>query len=340
MTTRIELGSFNRNEDSPIMLKEKIEIDGRSSVRIYQRKDIDSITSFKDRIKTMMKYGIEDFCIKHETFRPLLQSVGVKRINRLQTDNPKSTQDLFQSLRSEARTGTVTQKTEGKLKEILGNHGLPEDYQIDFYPGKYKTEDFFSDLKKFLNSGDNFSDNCLFFIKKTEDIFTSKTILHKSTIKDFDRDIDIIKNSVNTHFETKTRFLAAQLDERTKLSKTNFSESMPPDLKNFQIAIQEKLDEIKNEINKRSITPTNEDIKKYLLSLLEKKFGAEEDSERWDDETATAAANIRAAIKTLFSTNWWISEERKMESLEKVKIFFTSKKEQMPEAVANRIYQE
>ena len=61
MNRKIEMGSFNRSPDSPILLKEKIEGDGSVSVRIYQRKDVDSITSLKDKIKTMVKYGIEDF---------------------------------------------------------------------------------------------------------------------------------------------------------------------------------------------------------------------------------------------------------------------------------------
>ncbi len=70
MITKIELGSFSRNENSPIMLKEKFESDGSSSLRIYQRKDIDSINSFKDKLKTRLKYGIEDFCMEHEILRP------------------------------------------------------------------------------------------------------------------------------------------------------------------------------------------------------------------------------------------------------------------------------
>ena len=341
MITKIELGSFNRDTDSPIMLKEKIESDGSPSLRIYQRKDIDSITSFKDKIKTMMKYGIEDFCMKHETFRPLLQSVGVKRINRLQTDNPNSAQDLFQSLRSEARTGTVAQKTEGKLKEILENYGLPKDYQIDFYAGKYKTEDFFSDLNRFLSSDNNFSKKDLFFLRSIESVFISKEISSNATIKIYDELIKNIKKSLDNHFKKQTQLIATQSNKSTNSSDTHFSGSITTDINNLYKEIMEKLNEIENEIKQRSITPKDEDIKNNLLSSIEYVVGDSEGSDTWAGSDAQKkATEIRATLNILFSTSWWISEERKMESLKKVQDFFKVDTSFMPEAVINRIYPE
>jgi hypothetical protein len=338
MITKIELGSFSRNENIPIMLKEKVESDGISSVRIYQRKDIDSITNFKDKVKTMMKYGIEDFCMKHETFRPLLQSVGVKGINRLKTDDPKSTQDLLQSIRSEARTGTVTGEKESQLKKILETHKLSQNYQIDFYPEKYKTEDIFSDLKKFIISDSSFSTKDKSQLGSIEKEFTSKQILKKMHVDQRVKLIGRIKDSLNNHFKKQEKLLEAKLGKSTHSSETNFSVSNPSRLKELQKEIVGKLNEIEKEIKERSATPKDEDIKNHLISTIVYVLEVEKNSEEWTDDLAKKDAEIRDTIDVLFSTSWWISEDRKMESLKKVQDFFKKDNFLMPEAVINRIY--
>jgi len=338
MTTKIELGSFSRNEKIPIMLKEKVERDGSSSVRIYQRKDIDSITSFKDKIKTRLKYGLEDFCMKHETFRPLLQSVGVKGINRLKPSNPKSMQDLLQSIRSEARTGTVTEKNELKLKQILATYALPEDYEINFYKGKYNNEDFFYDLKQFISSDDINSKKDKFKLGSIESAFISKQILKMEHANQYGEVINRIKNNLDIHFKKQKELLAAQPGKSTHPSENNFSVSRLSRLKELQKEIVEKLDEIENEIKQRSVTPKDEDIKNHLISTIKYVLVEEKNSEGWTDDSAKKDAEIRATIDILFSTSWWISEEQKMESLKKVQDFFRNDNFLMPEAVINRIY--
>ncbi len=341
MITKIELGSFNRDASSPIFLKEKIESDGSLSIRIYQRKDIDSINSFKDKIKTMVKYGIEDFCMAHQIFRPLLGTVGVKRIDHLQTDDLQNAPDLFQSIRSEARIGNVTEEKEIKLKKILGNHGLSDDYKIDFYEGKYKDADFFSDLKKFIDSDNKFSKKEKFFLKNIHHSFTSKAVLTKNGVKNCEKLIKKIKDSLDTHFQNQTCVLKARAENSTNPSENIFSLSNLSHLKKLQTEIKGKLDEIENEIKQRSITPTDEDIKNHLFSLIEYAVGDSEDSGTWaGSEAQKKAAEIRPTIDILFSTSWRISEEKKLESLETVQGFFKDIKKLIPEAVINRIYPE
>jgi hypothetical protein len=246
MIKKIELGSFNRSASSPIFLKEKIESDGSSSVRIYQRKDIDSIASFKDKIKTMMKYGIEDFCTKHGTFRPLLGAVGIKRIDHLQTNDLKSAQDLLQSIRSEARTGKVTEEKEKELKKVLGGHRLSDDYKINFYEGQYKDADFFSDLNRFLSSDNNFLKKDLFHLYGIERVFMSKEIYKNSTIKIYDELIKNIKKSLDNHFEKQTQLIAAQSSKSTNSSDTHFSGRITTHIRNLHNEIMGKLNEIEN----------------------------------------------------------------------------------------------
>lgn len=59
----------------------------------------------------------------------------------------------------------------------------------------------------------------------------------------------------------------------------------------------------------------------------------------WGDEMKQEA-EIRTAIDILFSTSWWISQERKLESLEKVQDFFNDDYQWLPAPAKNRIYPE
>lgn len=337
MITKIELGSFTRGASSPILLKEKIESDGSSSVRIYQRKDIDSINSFKDKIKTMMKYGIEDFCMTHEIFRPLLGTVGIKRIDHLQTDDLQNTQDLLQSIRSEARTGRVTEEKDLKLKKILENHGISKNYRIDFYEGKYKIDDFFSDLKKFIIPYDDFSNAYEDTLRNIEIAFKSKEILNNTELNYQKEIIGEIKNNLDKYFFNQITLVKAQSGKSTDFAEIHSPKSSTSYLETLQKEIGEKLDEIEQEIKQRSTTPKDEDIKNYLLSFIKTKH---DDNGAWNDDTTRETTEIRATIDILFSTSWWISEERKLESLKKVQGFFKEDYQRLPEPVKNRIYPE
>ncbi len=334
MITKIELGSFNRDASSPIFLKEKIESDGSLSIRIYQRKDIDSINSFKDKIKTMVKYGIEDFCMAHQIFRPLLGTVGVKRIDHLQTDDLQNAPDLFQSIRSEARIGKVTEEKEIKLKKILGNHGLSDDYKIDFYEGKYKDADFFSDLKKFISSDRKFLETDEYWINKIEIAFKSKKIVGPSELEIQQEVIEKIKKSLNKHFQKQIDLAATQPSEGINSSETGSSGSRLSYLTALQTELERKLNNIESEVTQRANTPEDEDIKNHLLSWVEELC-----SKRGPD-AVEEEAEVSTAINILFSTSWWISKERKQESLEKVKRFIKLYNIWLPDPVKARIYEE
>jgi hypothetical protein len=337
MSTKIEMGSFNRSASSPIFLKEKIESDGSSSVRIYQRKDIDSIASFKDKIKTMMKYGIEDFCTTHGTFRPLLGAVGIKRIDHLKTNDLKSAQDLLKSIRSEARTGKVTEEKEKELKKILGDHGLSDDYKINFYEGQYKTEDFFSDLNRFLSSEKKFTEEDKVNLSEFESAFKYKKIVKQVHLDSQKETIEKVKKSLEKHFDNQIRLSETQPGESTNSSETRSAGGSRSYLETLQKELERKLNKIEREVAQRSIAPKDEDIKNYLLLSIQRKL---DDSGAWNDETTRETAEIQATIDILFSTSWWISEERKLESLKKVQGFFKEDYQWLPEPVKNRIYPE
>jgi hypothetical protein len=336
MITKIELGSFNRGKDNPILLKEKIESDGSLSVRIYQRKDIDSIASFKDKIKTMMKYGIEDFCMKHETFRPLLANVGAKRIEYLNDNDPENALDLLQSIRSQAKIGIIAEKKETEFKKILENHGVPGNYRIDLNSEKYKNDDFFSDLKKFASSSDPSPRKInLKWLSDFKENFKSKNILTRQQIEENTDQINLIKENLKNYRSKQSQRLTDRPGNDISSSENNLPERITHYPKNFPVEIEQKLDEMAKEIKQRSTNPTDEDIKNYLLLSIETIPGY---GNRTTPDNIKEASKMRTTINISFSTSWWVSEEKKLKAQEKVRQFFEIKNNQMPEAVRNRIY--
>jgi hypothetical protein len=98
------------------------------------------------------------------------------------------------------------------------------------------------------------------------------------------------------------------------------------------------LNEIENDIKERSINPKDEDIKNHLLSSIKHVI---EDGDTWaDSEAQKKTTEIRTTIDIYFSTSWWISKERKLESLKKIQDFFKPLEKWLPEPVKNRIYPE
>ena len=331
---KIELGSFNRDEDNPIMLKEKIERDGSSSLRIYQRKDIDSITSFKDKVKTMMKYGIEDFCMKHEILRPLLQNIGINRIERLNTDDHDATLESLQSIRSCARIGLLTVDNENKLKAILGNHELSVDSSIDLHTSKNKDNDFFLDLWQFIEATKPKEEETSDWQFEFHEDFTSKHILTKKQIDDYQTSIRTWTDRLETLHDNYSMLRERAPDGFVNTSDNHFSGGSIDYLLNLKDELEKKMDEIKQ----RSTNPTDADIKTHLLSLFE-KLPVYGDKAR-HDEKKKEASEMRSAINTLFSNSWWISKERKMESLKKINDHFEWVRPPLPEAVLNRLHRE
>jgi hypothetical protein len=332
MINRVEFGNLNRGENTPILIKEKIGADGEPSVRIYQRKDINSIKNLTGRIKTTIKYGVEDFFIEHKKFQPLLEKIGFTKINQLKTDEIENPSNLLQSIKFGARIGSVEVENEKKLKEILGNNGFDGEYNYNFYKGNYKTEDFLNDLTNFaeLSGKQSADDHQLIALIKIGAI--GPYILKLDEMKKCKEKIEQIKNNLSQYFKTQNNLLAAQSGLKdAELSTNNSSAKISNYLDDLHSEIDGKLTEIENKMFESSNDPKNEDIKNHLLSSLNTRlaFGNEEPSN--GEET-------RAAIDILFSTSWWISEERRLESLDKVREFWNDFKDRLPEAIRERIF--
>jgi hypothetical protein len=332
MINRVEFGNLNRGADTPILIKEKIGADGEPSVRIYQRKDVNSIKNMTDRIKTTIKYGVEDFFIEHKKFQPLLEKIGFTKINQLKTDEIKNPSNLLQAIKFGARVGSIEAEHEKKLKEILGKNGFNGDYKYNFYKGSYKTEDFLSDLMNFVKLGSEESRDDYYLIELIKVGAIGPYILKLDETKKCNEKIDEIRNNLKGYFQKQ--LLAAQPGfEDIELSTNNSSGKISNYLDDLQSEIDEKLTEIQNKMVERSNRPTDEDIKNHLLSSLDNRL-------RLGNEKPSNGDETRAAIDILFSTSWWISKERRLESMHKVQEFWKDSKDRLPEAIRNRIFEE
>lgn len=333
MTTRVEFGNLNRGNNTQIFIKEKIGADGAPSVRIYQRKDVNSIENLTDRIKTKIKYGVENFFIDHEKFQPLLKKIGFAKVNQLKIGEIENPSNLLQAIKFGARIGSVEVEDEKKLKEILKNHKFDGNYNYIFYKGSYKVEDFLSDLTKFVELGRKQSpeDHNLISLIKLGSI--GPYILNTTEMKKCTEKIDQIKENIKTYFDKKIELLAARSGPNNiETSTNNSSEQISNYFEDLRFEINEKLNEIKNKIVDRSTCPKNEDIKNHLLSVLDGRLRIQNQEPSTGDET-------RAAINVLFSTSWWISHERRLESLDKVRQFWKDSKDRLPEPIRQRIFE-
>ena len=336
MINRVEFGNLNRGEDTPILIKEKISADGAPSVRIYQRKDVNSIENLTDRIKTTIKYGIEDFFIEHKKFQPLLEKIGFTKINQLKTDEIENPSNLLQAIKFGARIGLVAKKNKESLQSILAKNGFGGDYQFKFHKGSYKNEDFFIDLTEFVIQGNKFNETdtetLKAFIEDTEKCFSNNYILSDQQFKNFLDLVTLIEKKLAQHFSEQEQWVLMDSFEDKNLAATNSSKDGSSNLELLKSEIGSKLDEIKTRIKENSTNPNNEVIKSnllFLLSELESKNGI----------TTKEAAKTRGAIDIICSTGWWISDEKRQQSLEKVQNVFEAYKENLAEALRYAIYQ-
>lgn len=331
MINRVEFGNLNRSENGQILIKEKIGADGNPSVRIYQRKDVNSIENFKDRIKTTVKYSVEDFFIAHKKLQPLLSKIGFTKVNYLQTDGIKDPINLLQSIKSSARIGLVAQENKKSLQSILEKNGFDGDYQFNFYKGSYKNEDFFADLTAFVSQGNEFSSDEKSYVKKIENCFVNNYILHHREFQFLKAMVEKIEGKLTQHFSAqKILFSMSNFSDKNSAA-TSSSKDGTSTLDLLKSEIDSKLNEIKTRIRVNSTHPNNEVIKSNLLFILS-------DMESQNRITTNKAAETRGAIDILFSTSWWISDEKRKQSLEKIGDVFASYKENLAEALRYEIY--
>lgn len=144
--TQIEFGNLSRAANNPILIKEKTDENGDTILRIYQRKDLQSISNPFEKIKNVLKYSLEDFVREHRTAAELLEKIGFGKVKVLVTTGTEEAADLIETMRSGVRTGFIDRDSKIKFNNILLQNGIKNYGDFKFYDGTYSDEKFKQDL--------------------------------------------------------------------------------------------------------------------------------------------------------------------------------------------------
>jgi hypothetical protein len=144
--TQIEFGNLSRGANNPILIKEKTDENGDTILRIYQRKDLQSISSPFEKIKNVLRYSLEDFGREHKTAAKLLEKIGFGKIRELKTDGTEKAVGLIENMRSGARTGLIDEKSKTEFDHLLSDNNINDYSGFKFYEGTYSDQNFAQDL--------------------------------------------------------------------------------------------------------------------------------------------------------------------------------------------------
>jgi len=290
--TQIEFGNLSRGAEKPILIKEKTDENGNTILRIYQRKDLQSISSPFEKIKNVLKYSLEDFGREHKTAAKLLEKIGFGKVTVLATTGTEEAADLIETVRSGARTGLIDEKSKTKFDNLLHDNEIKNYSSFKFNVGTYSDQNFARDFKYILGKIDPESSidlsNQFDFLDNVIDIKISESPLEK--LKNLDSIID-----TNEKLREKIDFFFKENNTNDQLRNEFF----------------EKFDKILYEPMLKALGPEN--TKDWLLQHekeLSKVIG------NTDDQSLIKAQEITINnIHSAFSNHWWDSDEKKAKSM-------------------------
>ncbi len=290
--TQIEFGNLSRGTNNPILLKQKTDENGDTILRIYQRKDLQSISNPFEKIKNVLKYSLEDFGREHRTAAELLEKIGFGKVRVLVTTGTEEAADLIETMRSGVRTGFIDRDSIIKFNNILFQNGIKNYGDFKFYDGTYSDEKFKQDLTYIgektnpespLNLSEKFESLQKFIDSKTFEF----PLNNLKEINTHIKEVEEIRGEVENFFDQNNT--ADQLREN----------------------IFRKLDKILYE--PMVVVCGAENAKKWLLQYEQNlsKAPGNADDQPLTNAQETAIRNINNA----FSNHWWDSDEKKIESM-------------------------
>lgn len=291
-STQIEFGNLSRAANNPILIKEKTAENGDTILRIYQRKDLQSISNPFEKIKNTLKYTLEDFGREHETAAKLLEKIGFGKVRALTTQGIKEAAGLIETVRSGARTGLIDEESKTKFDNLLSDNNITNYSGFKFYEDTYSDENFKQDLifiRQKINPEislgridpfgyiPNYTPS-QFIEDNLKTLESGNSIIQE--IADIFNEVNMFLIKNNTNNQLREEFLK-------KLYKVFYDPML--------------------------IALGSENTKNWLLEhegKLSKKLG------NTDDQALIKSQEITINnIKTAFSSHWWDSDEKKIESL-------------------------
>lgn len=315
-STQIEFGNLSRGANNPILLKKKTDENGDTVLRIYQRKDIQSISSPIEKIKNLLKYSLEDFGREHKTVAKLLEKIGFGEIREFETKAIKDQTDfasLIEKVRLGTRTGLVDAESEKYLVDLLYDNNIDDRTPLKFNEDAYSGEDLARDLK--------------YLAQKNK--FPSVDILDEFNLLKGFIDSTAFDEPLKHHLRFNTQFGRAKLirDEVKKIFENHHIESQLID-KFFK-----KLDQIL--IDPILIKIGAEDAKNWLIQYENKLSKALVNA---DNQESTKSENsVIHNINSAFSNQEQDSDEKKIKSM--VNLYYRYKdSKDVPKIITAYIY--
>lgn len=298
--TQIEFGNLSRGAEKPILIKEKTDENGNTILRIYQRKDLQSISSPFEKIKNVLKYSLEDFGREHKTAAKLLEKFGFGKVRELVTTAPKTVTDsvtepvtrLIEKMRSGARTGLIDEESKTEFTTLLLQNGINDYGDFKFHEDTYSDENFKQDLtyigeKTSPESPLNLSEK----LESLQGFIDSKTFKHPlNNLGEIDNHIEKIEKISE---EVEIFFEKNNTDDQLK--KEFF--------KKFDKILYEPM----------IVAFGAENTKNWLLQHEEKR--SEQPGNTYDQTLFNTKETAIHNINSAFSNHWWDSDEKKIKSM-------------------------
>ena len=313
--TKIQIGNLNRGAEIPVLIKEKPGPNGRVIVKIYQRKDINSIDNLKDKLTTILKYSIEDFIGKHQLFAGLSKQMGFTRIEKLNIQGFDNAIGVLQTVKSGARINSIDSDQEKNFNKILSANHISQDYEINPYAGKAKPDDIIDDLNNLLKKNYDELEGISEGLEKIESAFKKQIAL---TREECFKNIELLRtidNSLTRHFDGKI----------TQIKKGAASQGKSP--------VQDQ--ETKRKLDKVGDLKVNfhSQITRLEAEIWSPSFDYQQERD-WiinkifiiiKDNPPNVQKNIYKDVKSLakdidclFSTSLWVSKGSKQEAADRL----------------------
>lgn len=288
ISTQIEFGNISEANTNDVLVKEKKGKDGTTVFRIYQRKDLESITNPFDRIKKTLKYTLEDFGRDNEVASRLLEKVGFGKVKILRSTECDNLAGLLETIRSGARTGLINNELNKQFKNVLSANNISQLNEFRFYENIYSDHDFKSDLN---------------YITQSQDTSSWKSIIEKS----FEKLAEIAKNPSSKADDFEENF--ENLHEIRENIINFFMEKKTK---------KELVDEFDKKFFEMFYEPLarqfgGEKTKNWIIA-----FETESGKDASDGTNIEASLNKKTTIDMInisFSNHWWDNDEKKMTSL-------------------------
>lgn len=298
----VRFGRFDRGDGQPIFVKEKKGEDGSISTRIYQRKDLESITNPIAKAIKAIKYSFEDLCYEKKAVGKFFQLLGFPKINDRKTLVDASFEDnvkAFQAIETDARLGyAANNESRTKLFHFLDIDAPSNNLTTIVNPEKYEDKKFLSDLQEYLSmiKSDKRIDLKVQAATALEDYFTSliQNILLRNTLIADDKDIhaEYLKNRA---IFKKTIIESSTINSGRKNALEAFS-------KKFDTVFPVQLEDLY-------------DLSKSKNSALSKFDSGLRFAKRHNQSTASLEKAIKN-MKRIFSTSPWVTKKQRLEAMQ------------------------